>query len=127
MSSYTNTKNWPTYSIVLMGSAGSGKSCLVIRFISSRFVKGKRRFVCIFFKKLFLRNPKLISYTLEYDPTLEDSYRKEIDLDGKDLVLDIFDTAGTDDFVLVRDQYIREASGVICVYAINDEKSFKKV
>ena len=30
----------------------------------------------------------------DYDPTIEDSYRKQITLDGEALVLDIVDTAG---------------------------------
>lgn len=30
----------------------------------------------------------------DYDPTLEDSYRKPITLDGEPAILDIFDTAG---------------------------------
>lgn len=32
--------------------------------------------------------------TLQYDPTIEDSYRKQVEIDGQACVLDILDTAG---------------------------------
>ena len=31
----------------------------------------------------------------EYDPTIEDSYRKQVQIDNKPALLDILDTAGT--------------------------------
>jgi GTPase SAR1 family protein len=33
----------------------------------------------------------------QYDPTLEDSYRKDTNLDGKDIIMDILDTAGQEE------------------------------
>jgi len=34
----------------------------------------------------------------DYDPTLEDSYRKQVTIDNEECILDIFDTAGQEDF-----------------------------
>lgn len=72
-----------------------------------------------------------LSAKLDSDPTLEDSYRKQVNVDGEECVLDIFDTAGQEgidvvsififfiidtitkidffylDFSAVRDQYMR--------------------
>jgi len=91
-----------TYRVVLIGEGGVGKSCLTIQFISEKFVE-------------------------EYDPTLEDSYRKQVTVDEEEYILDIFDTAGQEDFSAVRDQYMRSGDGFLCVYSITIEPSFDKV
>jgi len=85
--------------LVLVGVGGVGKSCITIQFISNQFVE-------------------------DYDPTLEDSYRKQVGIDGAECILDIFDTAGQEDFAAVRDQYMRTGDGFICVYSITQQNSF---
>lgn len=88
------------YKLVLVGSGGVGKSCLTIQYISKKFVE-------------------------DYDPTLEDSYRKQVTLEsGEPAVLDIFDTAGQEDFQAVRDSYIRTGDGFLCVYSVTLQASF---
>eukprot|EP01101_Sappina_pedata_P005429 TRINITY_DN2484_c0_g1_i1.p1 TRINITY_DN2484_c0_g1~~TRINITY_DN2484_c0_g1_i1.p1 ORF type:complete len:200 (-),score=57.24 TRINITY_DN2484_c0_g1_i1:267-842(-) len=90
------------YRVVLVGEGGVGKSCLTIQFISEKFVE-------------------------EYDPTMEDSYRKQVTVDGEECLLDIFDTAGQEDFSAVRDQYMRTGDGFLCVYSIILAPSFEAV
>jgi len=90
------------YRVVLVGIGGVGKSCLTIQFIADRFVE-------------------------DYDPTLEDSYRKQVTVDGEECLLDIFDTAGQEDFSAVRDQYMRTGDGFLCVYAVTLKNSFDEV
>ena len=58
---------------------------------------------------------------------MEDSYRKQVNIDGEDCLLDIFDTAGQEDFSAVRDQYMRTGDGFLCVYSIILEPSFSAV
>jgi len=41
--------------------------------------------------------------------------------------LDIFDTAGQEDFVAIRDQYMKIGHGFICVYSITMKSSFEEV
>ena len=55
------------YKIVVVGGGGVGKSALTIQFIQSQFVD-------------------------EYDPTIEDSYRKQCVIDGETAYLDVLDT-----------------------------------
>eukprot|EP01128_Nolandella_sp_AFSM9_P004017 TRINITY_DN176_c0_g1_i4.p1 TRINITY_DN176_c0_g1~~TRINITY_DN176_c0_g1_i4.p1 ORF type:complete len:302 (-),score=88.95 TRINITY_DN176_c0_g1_i4:295-1167(-) len=88
-----------SYKVVLVGPGGVGKSCLAIQYISQKFVD-------------------------DYDPTLEDSYRKQTAVDGKECVLDIFDTAGQEAFSAVRDQYMRSGEGFLCVFAITSKSSY---
>lgn len=57
------------YKITVLGAGGVGKSALVVQFVHTKFLE-------------------------KYDPTIEDSYRKTIDVDGQACQLDILDTAG---------------------------------
>lgn len=61
------------YNFVLLGSGGVGKSAITIRFVQN-------------------------SFTEVYDPTIEDFYRKEININGSNVVFEILDTAGTVNF-----------------------------
>eukprot|EP00121_Abeoforma_whisleri_P003625 Awhi_evm1s3259 len=62
-----------TYKLVIVGGGGVGKSALTIQFIQCQFVD-------------------------EYDPTIEDSYRKQSVVDGEAAHLDILDTAGQEEY-----------------------------
>ncbi|KAH3757853.1 GTP-binding protein [Pelomyxa schiedti] len=86
--------------ICLLGDGGIGaKSSMVIRFLERRF-------------------------PTDYDPTIEDSYRQEIDLDGARTVLNILDTAGQEEFHALREQYISKGEAFALGYAINSSNSF---
>ena len=40
----------------------------------------------------------VFSFVDEYDPTIEDSYRKQVVIDGETCLLDILDTAGQEEY-----------------------------
>ena len=44
-----------------------------------------------------------------------------MDIDGESSILNIYDTAGVDEFPIVKDGYMRDSDGFLCVYAINAE------
>ncbi|XP_033102378.1 GTPase HRas [Anneissia japonica] len=90
------------YKLVVVGAGGVGKSALTIQLIQNHFVD-------------------------EYDPTIEDSYRKQVVIDGETCLLDILDTAGQEEYSAMRDQYMRTGEGFLCVYAVNNEKSFEDI
>jgi len=85
--------------LVVLGSGGVGKSCLTIQFVQSYFVD-------------------------QYDPTIEDSYRKQMEFRGKQYMLEILDTAGTEQFTAMRDLYMKNGEGFILVYSITAESTF---
>jgi GTPase SAR1 family protein len=60
-----------------------GKSALTIQFTSHKFVENYGMF--------FQSKPSSLT---KPDPTVEDSYRKQMDVDGKQVLLEILDTAG---------------------------------
>jgi len=87
------------YKIVLLGEGGVGKSCLTIQFTQNYFVR-------------------------EYDPTIENSYRKQLHVDDEACILDILDTAGQEEYSVMRDQYIHSGHGFILVYSVCCRSSF---
>lgn len=90
------------YKIVVFGAGAVGKSALTVQFVQGYFVP-------------------------DYDPTIEDSYKRVIDVDSQNVHLDILDTAGQDDFAPMRTGYMRQGKGFIIVYAIDDRASFEEV
>jgi len=90
------------YKLVVVGGGGVGKSALTIQFIQNHFI-------------------------IEYDPTIEDSYRKQQTIDGETCLLDILDTAGQEEFSAMRDQYMRTGKGFLIVYDITSRTSFDEV
>ena len=45
---------------------------------------------------------RCFSFVDEYDPTIEDSYRKQVVIDAETCLLDILDTAGQEEYRSVR-------------------------
>lgn len=88
------------FKVVVLGAGGVGKSAITVQFVQSLFID-------------------------KYDPTIEDSYRKQIDVDGTQIMLEILDTAGTEQFTAMRDLYMKNGQGFILVYAINHLSSFQ--
>eukprot|EP00052_Salpingoeca_macrocollata_P013111 m.102552 g.102552 ORF g.102552 m.102552 type:complete len:188 (-) comp18782_c0_seq2:120-683(-) len=87
------------YKLVVLGSGGVGKSALTVQFVQGIFVE-------------------------KYDPTIEDSYRKQVDVDGTQCMLEILDTAGTEQFTAMRDLYMRNGQGFALVYSITAQSTF---
>nr|P38976.1 RecName: Full=Ras-like protein RAS2; Flags: Precursor [Hydra vulgaris]CAA50187.1 RAS2 protein [Hydra vulgaris]prf//2204244A ras 2 gene [Hydra vulgaris] len=90
------------YKLVVVGGGGVGKSALTIQFIQSHFVQ-------------------------DYDPTIEDSYRKQCVIDDKVAHLDILDTAGQEEFSAMRDEYMRTGEGFLLVFSVTDRSSFDEI
>ncbi|KAI3404482.2 RAS1 [Candida oxycetoniae] len=90
------------YKLVVVGGGGVGKSALTIQLIQSHFVD-------------------------EYDPTIEDSYRKQCNIDGQQVLLDILDTAGQEEYSAMREQYMRTGEGFLLVYSINSRNSLEEL
>lgn len=57
----------------------------------------------------------------------EDSYRKQVVIDGETCLLDILDTAGQEEYSAMRDQYMRTGEGFLLVFAVNNAKSFEDI
>ena len=99
---YVNYVHISTGIYIELSAGGVGKSALTIQLIQNHFVD-------------------------EYDPTIEDSYRKQVVIDGETCLLDILDTAGQEEYSAMRDQYMRTGEGFLLVFAVNNAKSFEDI
>ena len=90
------------YKVVMLGSGAVGKSAITVQMVSGHFLSS-------------------------YDPTIEDSYRTIININNKDIILNIIDTAGQEEFYALRDQYMRSGDGYIIVFSITSVTSFLEV
>lgn len=63
----------------------------------------------------------------EYDPTIEDSYRKPCVIDQEPALLDVLDTAGQEEYSAMREQYMRTGEGFLLVYSITSRSSFEEI
>ena len=62
-----------------------------------------------------------------YDPTIEDSYRKQVVIDSQSCMLEVLDTAGQEEYTALRDQWIRDGEGFVLVYSISSRASFARI
>ena len=93
-----------SFKIITMGNSGVGKTSIINRFISGQFEE------------------KTIS-TIGFG-----SFNKEITLkNGTKIKLNIIDTAGQENYKALSASYIKNADGVLFVFAFDDQKSFEDI
>ncbi|CDU26138.1 probable RSR1-GTP-binding protein [Sporisorium scitamineum] len=79
--------------VVIMGGGGVGKTALTVQFVRNLFVS-------------------------TYDPTIEDTYRKLLVIDGHQCMVEILDTAGTEQFLALKELYIKSGQGFILAFSL---------
>ncbi|KAK0628696.1 ras family-domain-containing protein [Bombardia bombarda] len=90
------------FHVVVLGAGGVGKSCLTAQFVHNEWIES-------------------------YDPTIEDSYRTQISVDGRQVMLEILDTAGTEQFVAMKDLYMKTGHGFLLVFSIASRSSLEEL
>ncbi|KAJ3440625.1 ras-like protein [Anaeramoeba flamelloides] len=96
------SENVDNVEIVVVGDGGVGKSCLTLRFVCDEFRE-------------------------EYNPTLEEAFRTQTVIDKKACQIDIVDTAGQEEFQVLRDTHLTVGDGFLIVYSITNQNSFQFV
>ncbi|ESK90339.1 rheb small monomeric gtpase [Moniliophthora roreri MCA 2997] len=88
--------------IAVLGSRSVGKSSLVKQFVENQFIDS-------------------------YYPTIEVAYVKNIVYKGNEFVLEIFDTAGQDEYTPINSQHAIGIHGYVLVYSIASRISFEMI
>ena len=91
------------YKILLLGDSAVGKSSLMIRFTDNFFE---------------INNVSTIGIA---------SKIKKIKINNQKIKLDIYDTGGQERYHSIAQNYIRNANGIIFVFDLNQEKTFKNI
>lgn len=106
----SNAKKLPQQSIVApirikilsMGSAGSGKSCLIKRFCEERFIA-------------------------KYIATIGVDYGvKPVKIDGNDVRVNFWDLSGHSEFFEIRNEFYKDSQGAILVFDVTSKESFEE-
>eukprot|EP00727_Mastigamoeba_balamuthi_P012024 m51a1_g7444 putative ras-like gtp-binding protein ypt1 (1013) ;mRNA; f:92802-96151 len=91
------------FKILLVGDSGVGKSCLLLRFSDDVFTDSHITTIGVDFKI------------------------KSVDLGGKVVKLQIWDTTGQERFRTITSSYYRGAQGIVLAYDISDLESFNNL
>lgn len=89
--------------VLIIGNSSVGKSCMLARYSEGEFPEGQKATIGIDFKL------------------------RQLDIDGRIVKLQIWDTAGQEKFRTITRAYYRGATGVLIIYDVTDEKSFRDV
>ncbi|KAF9110631.1 Ras GTPase ras2, partial [Mortierella sp. AM989] len=90
------------YKLVVLGDGGTGKTALTTQLCLNHYVE-------------------------TYDPTIEDSYRKQTVIDDEPCILEILDTAGQEEYTALRDQWILDGDGFLLVYSVTARSTFERI
>jgi small GTP-binding protein len=91
------------FKLLIVGESGVGKTCMLLRFADNVFEADCLSTIGVDFKV------------------------KQIEMDGKRVKLQIWDSAGQERFRNITSSYYRNCSGIIIVYDVTKLESFNKV
>ena len=100
--------------------SGVGKSCITIQYVKGNFVNTYDPHAS---------SPRASSPRaahVDVDRTIEESYRKQTQVDEQAAMLEIVDTAGQEEFSGLREQWLRYGEGFFLVFSIISRSSFAK-
>lgn len=107
------------YKLVVLGDGGVGKTALTLQVIQLLpFQQITSKFCVQLCMNHFLET---------YDPTIEDSFRKQVVIEKQSCMLEILDTAGQEEYSSLSDQWIRNGEGFVLVYSVTSRDSFSRI
>ena len=96
-------KEIPKFKIIFLGDQGTGKSCILNRFVDDKFDENYQATVGLDFQS------------------------KNVKIDNQDIHLLLYDTAGQEKFRSLIPMYTRDANIIMLVYDITRKESFNNI
>ena len=88
--------------ILVLGAGAVGKTCLTLQFVRNEFVCG-------------------------YTPTIEEVYETPAKVEDSLYLLQILDTAGTEECSIIREQFYHQCDGYLLVFSVTDRFSLQEI
>ena len=105
------------FKLLAIGDSNSGKSALLLKYTDTKWNESFVPTIGVdFVIKIFLNNQKYFLQKI-----------KNIEIQGKSVKLQIWDTAGEERFKNIISSYYRRASGILLLYNITDRESFESL
>ncbi|KAF8206019.1 P-loop containing nucleoside triphosphate hydrolase protein [Mycena galopus ATCC 62051] len=100
--SFRNTEFRREFNVAVLGSLGTGKTALTLRFIHDM-------------------------YQDRYDPSIEEVYDRDMMVDGQLSSLNVLDTAGVEAFRNLNEVYMKSHHGFILVFSLTQQAGLRQV
>lgn len=91
-----------TLKLVVLGEGCVGKSAFALHFTQQRFVDS-------------------------YDPTIEDVYTRQVNINNTEVLVEMLDTAGYEQYSATRSLYMKSGDGFLFIYSITYKTSFEEL
>ncbi|KAI6645728.1 hypothetical protein LOD99_12991 [Oopsacas minuta] len=88
--------------ILVLGAGAVGKTCLTLQYVRNEFVCG-------------------------YTPTIEEVYETPARVEDSLYILQILDTAGTDECGIIREQFYHQCDGYLLLFSVTDRFSLQEI
>ncbi|ETO16686.1 hypothetical protein RFI_20655 [Reticulomyxa filosa] len=133
LSQFQPRESEPDFYVGVFGSFGVGKTSIINQFVHDVFqeqhdptIEGNDKYFFFFFlpPPLHPLSPSLFCQSTPFFQST-DSYRKIFTLEDQNLLLDILDTSGQEEFASLQDSWIRTRDAFLFVIAYGPEYFFK--
>ena len=91
-----------TLKLVVLGTAGVGKSCMIIQYVEKSFAS-------------------------DYEPTISNLFEKDVQVKNRTYHATIQDTAGMETSISLRENATKNRDCYLLIYSIDDRASFEEI
>ena len=99
---------------------------LLIKYSAETFTYNFLQYLFAFSQTALIRQLLQNYFLSDYEPTIEDSYRKQLVVDSQVCLLDILDSSGQEELSVMREQHMKTGEGLLVVFAPDNATSWEE-